>query len=350
MSSRSLNRFIPVLVASAAALSLHADTTGRIAGKVTNKKGEPLAAAVVTLKRTDISWTKVLSLTSKGAFMQVGLEPKEFDLTVSCKGYVDSAKRIKIPLGDVITENIVLLTPEEQLAEARAAGKAPVEDAGVAAENEATEATNQAIAFYKERKFAEAQPLLEKAQLKFNQSIEKTKDMEAKASLVDNLATSERLLGIVLAHNFAADPAKTELAAKAQPLLEKALAKKPDDAFSLQAIVDLAKARKDAELEKKYKPALDKLVGPKPENAYNDAVAAFNAGKAKEAKEFLQTAIKIDPKFAESYYLMGMVEYGNMNLKACKESLQKYLELEPNGKKAAEVKEMLADPSLKKIK
>ena len=104
MSSRSLNRFIPVLVASAAALSLHADTTGRIAGKVTNKKGEPLAAAVVTLKRTDISWTKVLSLTSKGAFMQVGLEPKEFDLTVSCKGYVDSAKRIKIPLGDVITD------------------------------------------------------------------------------------------------------------------------------------------------------------------------------------------------------------------------------------------------------
>lgn len=350
MSYSHLSRILPALVITASALVLHADTTGRVAGKVQNKKGEPLPAAVVTLKRTDITWTKVLSVNAKGAFMQVGLEPKEFEILVSCKGYVDAIKRVKIPLGDVATENFTLLTPDEQLAEARATGKAPAVDVGVVAENEATEATNQAIAFYKERKFLEAQPLLETAQLKFNQSIEKTKDVEAKATLVENLATSERLLGIVMAHNFAADPAKAELAAKAQPLLEKAIARKADDAFSLQAIVDLAKARKDADLEKKYKPALDKLVGPKPENAYNDAVTAFNAGKGKEAKEFLQTAIKIDPKFSESYYLLGMVEYGNMNLKACKESLLKYLELDPSGKKAAEVKEMLNDPSLKKLK
>lgn len=350
MTYRPLNRILPVIVAAAATLVLHADTTGRVAGKVTNKKGEPLAEAVVTLKRIDITWTKVIPVTAKGAFLQVGLEPKEFDVTVSCKGYVDNIRRVKVPLGEVATENFTLLTAEEQLAEARTSGKAPVEDAGVRAENEATDATNQAIALYKERKFAEAQPLLEAAQLKFNQSLQKTKDEAAKTSLTDNLATSERLLGIVMANNYAADPAKADLAAKAQPLLEKALARKPDDLFSLQAIVDLAKARKDADLEKKYKPALDKLVGPKPENSYNDAVAAFNAGKAKEAKDFLMSTIQIDPKFAESYYLLGMVEYGNMNLKACKESLLKYLELDPKGKKSAEVKEMLNDPSLKKIK
>ena len=350
MTHRHLSRILPVLVASAAALVLHADTTGRVAGKVTNKKGEPLPAAVLTLKRIDVTWTKVVPVNAKGAFLQVGLEPKEFDITVSCKGYVDNIKRVKVPLGEVATENFIMLTAEEQLVEARSSGKAPAEDAGVQAENEATEATNQAIAFYKERKFSEAQPLLETAQLKFNLSMQKTKDDKAKASLTDNLATSERLLGIVMAHNYAADPAKADLAAKAQPLLEKALARKADDQFCLQAIVDLAKAKKDVDLEKKYKPALDKLVGPKPENSYNDAVTAFNAGKAKEAKEFIMATIQIDPKFSESYYLLGMVEYGNMNLKACKESLLKYLELDPKGKKAAEVKEMLNDPSLKKIK
>lgn len=240
MTRRTLRSIIPALVASAAALSLHADTTGRIAGKVTNKKGEPLAEAVVTLKRTDISWTKALVVNAKGAFMQVGLEPKEFDLTVTCKGYSDLTKRIKIPLGDVATENVVMLTAEEQLAEARATGKAPAVDAGVLAENEATDATNQAISLYKEKNFTEAQPLLESAQAKFIQSIEKTKDAEAKASLVDRLATTERLLGIVMAHNFAANPAKADLGTRAQPLLEKALAKKPDDAFSLQAKIGRA--------------------------------------------------------------------------------------------------------------
>ena len=76
----------------------------------------------------------------------------------------------------------------------------------------------------------------------------------------------------------------------------------------------------------------------------------FDKGEFKAAKIELKNAIQIDPKFAESYYLLGMVEYGNMNLKACKESLVKYLELDPKGRKAAEVKEMLNDPSLKKLK
>lgn len=348
--NRLLNRFLPAIVLVAACFSLHAETTGRITGRVVNKKGEPLPAAVVTLKRTDITWVKTLPLSAKGTFMQVGLEPKDFDVVVACAGYVDFQERVKIPLGDVKTLVVTMLTAQENLAEAKSSGKAIVDDAGVKAENEAAEAANQAFALYKDKKYVEAQPLLETAQIKFKESIEKTKEAEAKAALEENLVTAERVLGIVLAHNFAADASKPELAAKAQPLLERTLAKKADDTFALAAIVELARAKKDADLEKKYRGALDKLVGPKPEQAYNDAVAAFNAGKAKEAKDSLLKAIQIDPKFSESYYLLGMVEYGNNNLKACKEALLKYLELDPNGKKAGEVKEMLNDPSLKKIK
>lgn len=346
----SVNRSLPALVAFTAAFCLHAETTGRITGKVVNKKGEPLPAAVVTLKRADITWVKTLTLSAKGTFLQVGLDPKEYNLVVTCPGYADFTEKVKIPLGDVLNKTIEMLTNEEAIGAARAAGKVAVDDSAMKAENEATEATNEAIGLYKEQKYAEAQPLLETAQAKFKESIAKAADPEAKATLEGNLATAERILGIVLVHNFSKDASKAETAAKAQVLLEKAFAKKADDPFVLQALVDLAKAKKDTDLEKKYKPALDKLVGPKPEVAYNEAVIAFNAGKAKEAKEHLQKAIQIDPKFAESYYLLGMVEYGNMNLKACKESLLKYLEISPNGKKAGEVKEMLNDPSLKKIK
>jgi tetratricopeptide (TPR) repeat protein len=348
--NRPLTRIVPIFVAIAATLGLQAQTTGRIMGKVLNKKGEPIPAAVVIIKRVDISWTKTLAVDAKGGFIQVGLEPKEFTLAVTCAGYVDFLKKVKIPLNEVLVEAVTMMTPQENLAEAKASGKVPTDDAGVVAENEGTEAANQAFAFYKEQNYAAAQPLLETAQIKFKESIEKAKDEKVKATLEENLSTAERVLGIVTANNLAANPGKVELAGKAQPLLEKALAKKPDDLFALQAIMEVAKAKKDTALEKKYKSALDKLVGPKPELAYNDAVAAFNAGKAKEAKEHLLKAIQIDPKFSESYYLLGMVEYGNMNLKACKEGLLKYLELDPTGKKAAEVKEMLNDPSLKKIK
>jgi hypothetical protein len=45
-----------------------------------------------------------------------------------------------------------------------------------------------------------------------------------------------------------------------------------------------------------------------------------------------------------------MVEYANMNLKGTKLHFLKYLELAPTGDKAAEIKEMLKDPSLKNIK
>jgi TolA-binding protein len=79
-------------------------------------------------------------------------------------------------------------------------------------------------------------------------------------------------------------------------------------------------------------------------------VAVFNAGDMKAAKDLLNKAIATDPKFPDSYYLLGMVEYGLTNLKGTKEAFLKYLEIAPTGKKAAEVKEMLNDPSLKRIK
>ena len=148
-------------------------------------------------------------------FLQVGLEPKEFELRVSCKGYVDHVEIVKIPLGDTVTRNVVLLTPEENLGAAVSAGKAPAEDAGMKAENEATESFNKAVSLYNERKFAEAQPLLATAQVKFQESLEKTKEEDTKATLRSTLGKIDRVLGIVYAENFLAQPASEDLATKA---------------------------------------------------------------------------------------------------------------------------------------
>ena len=340
----------PVLIVLAAAVGLQAESTGRISGKITNSKGEPLPLAVVTMKRLDINWTKEIRPNAAGVFIQVGLEPKEFEFRVVCKGYADYAEQVKVPLGDTLQKNITLLTASESSAAAIATGKAPVEDPGVKAEGEGTEAFNKAVLLYNEKSYLAAQPLLESAQAKFQESLEKTKEEDQKAPLRATLGKIDRVLGIVFAENFVADPAAAGLAGKALPLLEKALERKADDGQVLQALVNLGKARKDADLQKKYQAQLDKLIGPRPEVPYNEAVAAFNAGQIKEAKASLEKALAVDPKFADSYYLMGMVEYSLNNLKGTKEAFLKYLEIAPNGKKAGEVKEMLNDPSLKRIK
>jgi hypothetical protein len=48
--------------------------------------------------------------------------------------------------------------------------------------------------------------------------------------------------------------------------------------------------------------------------------------------------------------MLAMVEFGENNLRATKTHLEKYIELAPTGKNAPTAREMLKDPSLKKIK
>ena len=61
----------------------------------------------------------------------------------------------------------------------------------------------------------------------------------------------------------------------------------------------------------------------------------------KDAEAMLSRAVEAKPDMAMGHYLLGMASF-NMNKKAAaKEHFQKYLELEPNGKEAATVKELL---------
>ncbi|SDS45115.1 tetratricopeptide repeat protein [Opitutus sp. GAS368] len=106
---------------------------------------------------------------------------------------------------------------------------------------------------------------------------------------------------------------------------------KPDDA--------LAAYRKAAELE------------PNPSAAYFDlAATCYNLGRVDEALIYCDKTIAADPGRADAYFIKGSILLGNATMdQAGKlvgppgmiESLQKYLELKPDGPHAADVKEML---------
>jgi tetratricopeptide (TPR) repeat protein len=326
---------IPAFVALAAAPFLHADTTGRISGTVTTKDGKPVPNATITLSRLDLNWKKDLKVDARGAFFQIGLEPKEFELSVSAPGFTPYKEKIKIPLGDVLTKNVTLLTAGEAPATAAAAASpaSSAENASIEAENQATEAFNAAVGFYSGKEYAQALAPCQKAYNGFKEALEKTTDEMAKGNLNDKFEKTGRLLGMVHYNLGQADAAK--------PLLAKHLEKNPKDGVVVAAMLKIAKDSKDKAEEAKYQALMDEIAGPQPEIPYNEGVTALNAGNMKGAKEGALKALKVKADYADAYYILGIAEFGLNNMKAAKEALRKYLELAPNGKKAGEVKEML---------
>jgi tetratricopeptide (TPR) repeat protein len=336
---------IATILMATACLVVQAEVLGRISGKVVTKAGVPIVGAKVNLKRLDVAWSKDLITDKKGAFFQIGLDPKDYEITASAEGYVDYREQIRIPLGDVLTKNITLLTPEEIKKEAVASGKvqAPIEDPGAQKDAECRDNFNQAIPLYNEGKFGEALPLMEKAIKSGGEALALLKDEKIKAELAPELPKMERVLGICMAQ-------AGENKADAEPYLLKALEKNPKDERVIAALIETSKAKADKVAQQKYTAMLETIQGPNPDAIYNKGVEAFNAGKNAEAKELLMKTLTVDPKYAKAHYLLGMVEYANMNLKGTKLHFVKYLELAPTGDKAAEIKEMLKDPSLKNIK
>lgn len=344
-------RILPALILVATTLTLVAETTGRLNGKVTNKAGMPVPTAKVILKRLDIVQNRELRINSDGTFLQVGLLPKDYELTASAEGYAPFSESVKIGMDTLLTKNIVLLTAEEARKESVATGKAVVvEDPGASLENVGADAYNGAVELYNAKKYAEALPLIELAYTNLKESAEKTVDAAAKATVVEKLGTVERTYAITMFEVGSASESKQALIEKAKPLLEKAFTANPKDTRSLDALLKIAKVQKDKVAEKKYEGMVDAILGPRPEIAYNEGVNAFNAGNVKEAREHLLKAIQIKADYPDSYYLLAMVEFSSSNLKGTKAHLLKYLELAPNGKDAATAREMLKDPSLKNIK
>lgn len=339
-----MRRLVLALMLPAVCLSVQAEQTGRISGKVLTKDGKPVPGAKVNLKRTDRNWSKDLFPDKNGNFLQVGLEPKEYFMTVSAEGYVEQKEQIKIPLADVLVKNITLLTPTEARAQAvTTGGQAATDDPGASLDAEGRDAFNQAIPLYNEGNYAEALPLIEKSYKTLVEAKDKLKDEQAKAELAPEILKIERVLGICIAQAGA----KKE---DGEPYLMKALERNPKDERVIAGLVEIAKAKGDKAAEQKYAAQLEALQGPNPDVIYNKGVEAFNAGKSKEAKAQWLKTLEIAPTYAEAHYMLAMVEFGENNLKGTKTHLEKYLEIAPTGKNAATAREMLKDPSLKKIK
>ena len=310
---------------------------------VNTKDGQPIPGALITLERTDTSWSRKLAPTdAHGKTMQLGLEPKEFTITVSAPGFLPVKVKGKVPLNDALRENFVLITADQASAAPQASLPVASGSSGDLLE-EGSNAYSTGVGLFKQKKYVEALPFIGQAFQNLTAALAGLKDPAAKAELLEKLPAIERLYGINLVEAGKADGSKPALILQAEPFLLRAFEKNPKDIHVVACLLEVAEAKQDAELTAKYQAALDALIGPRPGELYNKAVTEFEANHPGQSKKLLLQIIAIEPKFTDSYYLLGVVEYSLSRGAEAKAAFQKYLEKAPTGTRAAEVKELLKE-------
>jgi tetratricopeptide (TPR) repeat protein len=226
-----------------------------------------------------------------------------YNFTWSADGYQPITEKLKLKLGEVTTRDVTLLPLSA--AQATAAPQQSQADPAVLAYNAGAALANEG---------------------KNDEAIAK---MEEAVSLKPEFAAAYQALARLYA--------RTKNHAKAIDAANKALAITGDDPDMFAILADeysvTGQKEKAAEYRKKAPADANSL--------FNDAARLINEGKDNQAEPLLKQAIEANDKMAAAYYELGMLYVRTSKNADAKTNLQKYLELEPNGKEAGTAKEML---------
>jgi tetratricopeptide (TPR) repeat protein len=285
-----------------------AGAEGRFQGKVIDAvTKKPVPNAVLTLQATTGRNLKADYKADKNGelrFLVLDATLK-YKFTWSAPGYQPVVEELKLKLGDLTTKDVELVPAA---AAASAAGSAGVESKA----DPAVLAYNTGAGLANDGKNAEAIAKFEEA-------------VSLKAEFI---AAHEALAKIY---------ARTKNWDKAIENANKALAISSDEVDMVAVLAESyeAKGQKDKAAEARKKLPADAGA------LFNEAARLINAGKDKEAEPVLKQALTANDKLAPAYYELGMLYVRTGKNAEAKTNLQKYLELDPNGKEANTAKEML---------
>lgn len=301
----------------ALALPALAGTQGRATGKVLDSAGNPVEGVTVTVTTQSIRNFK-LSVTTKkdGSYgFIVNDATLLYDVKYEKEGYRGVAlSKQKFSTVDVTNiPNQTLLTGSE----------APVARGGAPAAAAAPSSTEQATLAYNAAVDALNAGDKAGAETKLKEAVAKNPDLPQAWNALATVAYENK------------DWAKT------LDYGQKALDLDPSLTGLYGMMTDAAEKSGDKKAAADWRKKYEEANADSPEVLYNKGVEAYNKGKMKDAEAALSKAVEAKPDLAMGHFLLGMVSF-NLNKKAAaREHLQKYLDLDPNGKESATAKELL---------
>ena len=288
---------------------------GRLDGWVKNEKGEPIADAVVQMMREkDAAGPK--SKTNKAGYWAVmGIAGGAWNMDISAPGY--QTRKMSMSISEA--SRTPPLEIQLQAAAPAAPGSGVAPGGGEAAKNageELRKAIEKGNELLGQKQFAAARAEYEKAL----------------AGVPDNTAI---LKGIAQTYHGEANNPKTI------ETLRRVVEVDPADTEARVLLASLL-------LEGGQLDEGQKLLDQLPPGAVKDPAVYLNLGillmnknNPAKAQTFFTRAIEIDPAQADAYYYRGL-SYMNAKKNAeAKADFKKYLELNPQGPEAKEVREIL---------
>lgn len=296
-----------------------------VRGRVVDATGKPVADAVVTFVAQFVSLSRNAKTDAKGEFLMVGLPSGQYAVTATKEGLGTDKISANVTQGQNAPLSLTLRP-------AAPAGATVAPAGGDAA------ATKEALALQALAK-AGSDHL---SAGRNDEAIAAYTEVTAKAP-----TCSDCFLNLGVAH------ANKKEWPQAEAALKKATELKPENAQAYTQLAGVYNQQRKFDLAAEASANAAKYSagaaggGGNAEALYNQGVALFNGGKFAEAKTAFEGATKADPKMAVAHYQLGMtaLNLGDFNLAVS--SLETYLQLDPNGARAAEVKASL--PALQKM-
>ncbi len=358
---------------SAFAQTTPAAPTVAIHGHVNNPLGEPVKSAEIKLSTDktgpskDRKYEYTFPLDNNGDYKGDGIKPGEYIIVVYSEGKViDYLTPPAFKPGPDQTLNfdmtreeyIKSLTPEERTAIEEVKKK----NAGANAYNAKIADINKTLTQAR----ADAKSGNTAAAITAMQGLTQQKPDEAllwitlgEVQLTDANAAAKAARA---AHTSPMDAAIVQKYTDSVTSYQKGIdlnakAAKPNPEFVATAYLNmgegLAKSGKNQEAADAYEKAVKANPTLAASAYFNEAATFYNSQKLPEAAAAADKGIAADPNRADLYYIKGQALIPNATVDAktqkivappgCVEAYQEYLELDPNGAHAAEVKDLLTN-------
>jgi tetratricopeptide (TPR) repeat protein len=307
-------RMAAALVAFLAPAMLHAGAQCRLLGTVTDSSGAPVDGVTITVTTPSLgTFKQTLKTDAKGKYSIVLNDcTMPYHVAFEKDGFAKAGEDKKIPINDQGVVDMKLLKTTEVKA---APGAAPAAAA--------PSSTDQAVMAFNLGVDAMNQGDKATAEAKFQEAVKKNPDLPAGWQALTSLAYEKKDWAKTIEYGEKAvdlDPTLTNL----YPMLADAARQSGDKKAAADWSAKYAEANPDS-----------------PEILYNKGIDAYNKGKMKDAEASLTKAVAAKPDFANAQFYLGMASFNLNHKDSAREHLQKYLELEPNGKEAGTVKEIL---------